>query len=175
MGRDDRGDAEAKAAAERGYRVSGLKELRLREWHLKRELNDREFKKLENKLRVKKWRGELYAERGERYEAWRAKDRDRAKTPERRSKRAAIKRERQARKREEERRSEIFTCAECGVQWCLVPWAHGQARKRRHCSVRCYSRSQRRARTSREGKCKYTCSTCGEQGHTKLTCKRAIE
>ena len=125
--------------AERGYSERGEREVRLREWFSLRDENGagpKEFEKVVNRLRVKKWVKE---------------------NPERRQAialRYARKPESKARQRElgvKRRRARWIaakshvTCAGCGVEFCSVVAARGNV-GRKFCTDNCQARTAYRAK-----------------------------
>lgn len=111
-----------------GFQVG--KAARLSDWYSSREKLDTET--LINRLRVANRMREIRSN-PERLEQLHAYLRDYSKRPEVHGKNMARQRTRRAKRYRAE--AAVFTCRECGAQWCKVPWT----RQHRHdfCSRNC--------------------------------------
>lgn len=154
-----------KREAELGYRVLSRRESSLREWRFKKEMNEAAWARLENQLRVRKWRLDLYAERGERYQRWREANRARYQRDLETSRAKAREAQTRSRaKKRRQRRGKVLTCETCAAAWCWVPWT--RHRKTRFCSTRCRSKVE----TLKQSKGPRGCSVCRRPGHYSRTC-----
>lgn len=108
--------------AELGYRTTGQREIRQREWFsLRGEASEpiptpREFAKVVNRLRAKKWAKENPERRKEIARRYYQKPDKKARQLELAAKRY------KARQRTEAR---VFTCRECSAEFCKAPWTKG--------------------------------------------------
>jgi hypothetical protein len=123
-----------KLDAERGYQVRGEKEVRLREWFSLREADGgpKEFGRLVDRLRARKWAKENPSRRLQIGRSWAARNRARET--------ARVRDWRHRKTREQ-----VTTCAnrECDVQWCPVPGGNLRGNKRRiYCSQTCFNRER---------------------------------
>jgi hypothetical protein len=139
------------------------KAVALRDWQVARERRD--FEALCNRLRVKKWRREVYGEGGTKLERLRANHRKYAAQPRVKSRQAELGR---AKRRAAYRANPtVCTCLQCGATWC--PFQNGGVRPReipKFCSSACaqvHRYHRKRVATKR-------CSACGEVGHTRKRC-----
>lgn len=130
-----------------GYSFTGTRSRGLYEW--KERKDEREFKKLCNRLGVRKWVREVYEEGGERLERLRANKRRHE-----RKKARAAKADRDQRMRDNPR---ILTCY-CGARWCEVP---GDGRTRIYCSRRCQAKWPRWYAQTRKFPNADECPGCG--------------
>jgi hypothetical protein len=137
-------DLDERREAEYGYRDVSGKQLRLTQWAEQRD--DRVFAALVNRLRVRKWQKEVYAEGGARLERLRENARRwwRKQWAEKPEKWRAY---HKARRRKAYTAAPIeCACIECGATWCKVPWVRGV--RPRFCGDRCYQRHQYRTNES---------------------------
>jgi len=129
--------------AELGYRTAGQREVRQREWFTLRGEADeplptpKAFARKIAVLRAVKWQRENPERRkviANRY----------AQKPENAKHSIDLARERRQRAHREA--AEVFTCAtaDCGAQFCLVPWAKRGGRPQRFCSGACQARHRYR-------------------------------
>lgn len=138
-----------KRESEFGYREIGAREASLREWMFR--LENRGFDALVNRLRVKKWTAEVYAEGGARLGRLRALKRAWASKRRASDLAAARRSDRQKRAKAYKKAPLVLTCVECGATWCKAPWARGVQPK--FCGTACYQRDRyRNNEKSREQK-----------------------
>lgn len=143
MSAASRQEREEDLHAELGYRTAGQREVSLREWFSLRGSAEEPLptpKAFERKiavLRAVKWQRENPERRkaiANRY----------ARKPENAKHSIDLARERRHRARREA--AEVITCAtaDCGAQFCLVPWAKRCGLPPRFCSVACQARHRYR-------------------------------
>ena len=129
--------------AELGYRTSGQREVRQREWFsLRGDANEplptpKAFAAMVNRLRVKKWVRENREKHNAKTRRFQAKPgiRDR------------MNRQQNVRRRKAGQFSmDVHTCPVCQAKWCKVPWVRGVARI--FCGQNCQKRAWNRARRS---------------------------
>lgn len=125
------------------------KEAAMRDWRHRKE--ERDFAKLVNRLRVRRW----VRENPERRRTY---AREYARLPDQLEKRRAWK----AKRRAKLRRETVYTCESCGSQWCRVPWMQPRSNTR-FCSNRCVKRAARAAEGRRKAleAVPRACSECG--------------
>lgn len=129
--------------AELGYRTTGQREVRAREWFsLRGEANEplstpKAFEKKIATLRATKWAKENPERRKTNANRY-------ANKPENSKHSVDLARERRQQRHRGE--AKVFTCADvdCRLQWCLVPWAKRGGRPQRFCSATCCARAKYR-------------------------------
>lgn len=146
-------------AAELGYRETGQREVSLRDWFSLREPGTvaetpREFAKVVNRLRVRKW-AKANPERrraiANRY----------ALKPENLTRSMELAR---ARRYELHKKKPPIVCTECGVLFCAAKAARGSY-KREFCTNRCQAANEQRRKRRAVGARETSCRACGESGH----------
>jgi len=126
--------------AELGYRTAGQREVRQREWFSLQGDKDepirtpREFATVVNRLRVLKWVRENRDKHNAKVRRYQAKPGVRKHLNELQNER---------RRKSYGTRVEVLACAECGAQWCKVPWVRGK--RRVFCGQNCQKRAWSRA------------------------------
>jgi hypothetical protein len=125
--------------AELGYRTAGQREVAVREWFsLQGEKGEpiptpREFAKVVNRLRVKKWIRENRKRHNAKVMRYQSKPGVRQHMNEMQNER---------RRKSYGERAEVLACKECGVEWCKAPWVRGV--RRIFCGQNCQKRARHR-------------------------------
>ncbi len=149
----------AEMDAERGYSEVGAREQRLRDWYALHEPGEKagDFERRIDSLRVVKWQRdnpEKTAAKAKRYYLKGGKQKQ-------------LEYERR-RRLELHRAKPPITCARCKARFCLIRPHKGLAT--RLCSVACSVGEQQSRARRRAGLKARRCSTCGREGHNRLTC-----
>lgn len=105
---------------------SSGKKAALLDWSFRRE--QRDFDKLVQRLRVRKWQKEHPAQKAASQKRYNDKPSSRAKM---------LACQKAARRRRQRAAPTLFTCERCGVQWCKAPWTRGL--RPRFCGDNCYA------------------------------------
>lgn len=140
MGASSRQEREEDLHAELGYRTAGHREVSLREWFSLRGEKDeplptpKAFAVAVNRLRALKWARENRERHYANIARYQAQPRVRARSNEKQTERR--------RERYGARPDVLFSCEECGVQWCKTPWVRGP--RRRFCGQNCQKRARNR-------------------------------
>lgn len=113
------------------------KEARLADWRFEKER--REFAKVVNRLRVRKWQTEALAD-AVRAEKLRARKAEYARRPEVRERALRLARGRRVGPRQALLRT-VMVCHECGAEWTGVPWLR-RFYPRDFCDNRCEQRAR---------------------------------
>lgn len=152
-----------KRDAELGYSVRGEREVRLREWFSLREQGEgpRDFPKLINRLRVKKWAKANPGKRlaiANRY----------ARRPDVQAR--SLELDKKRRRKRHRQRGQVFVCEldYCRAEFCRMPCIKGP--RPRFCSEIHGLIARNRAQRAAAGVELRTCGVCRKKGHNRRGC-----